>query len=97
MLEYIIMPEFKIIWTILHLIGVAVGAGGAFAADYTFFQSVRDRKITKTEMSFIENSSKMVWLGLFFKIYNQNDNRPDYCHKRSLLSSLSYSQTKKMS
>ena len=60
--------EIKVIWTILHLLGVAIGAGGAFASDFIFFQSIKDKKITETEMGFIENSSKMVWLGLFILV-----------------------------
>lgn len=56
--------EIKTVLIIIHLFGVVVGTGGAFAADYTFFQSIRDGKISKTEESFIKNSSKMVWLGL---------------------------------
>jgi uncharacterized membrane protein len=60
--------DIKTIYTIIHLIGVAIGAGGAFAADYIFFQSIKDQKITSTEMNFIENSSKMVWFGLLILV-----------------------------
>jgi hypothetical protein len=57
--------EIKTILTILHILGVAIGAGGAFSADYIFFQCIKDKRISVKEMGFIENSSKMIWLGLF--------------------------------
>jgi hypothetical protein len=50
--------------TILHLIGVVIGAGGAIASDFMFFSSVKDERISHTEMRFLKLGSKMVWLGL---------------------------------
>ena len=52
------------LFTIIHLFGVAIGAGGAFVSDIMFFSSVRDRVISKAEMRFLKLTSKMVWTGL---------------------------------
>ena len=49
---------------VVHLIGFALGAGGAFITDAMFFQSIRDRVITKTEIRFIELGGSIVWTGL---------------------------------
>lgn len=51
-------------FTILHLFGVVLGAGGAFASDWIFLTSVRDGRISRTEARFIKLSSRMVWIGL---------------------------------
>ena len=47
-----------------HLIGVALGFGGAMVGDVLFFSSIADQKISKTEFKFIQLGSRMVWLGL---------------------------------
>lgn len=47
-----------------HIFGVALGAGGAYASDLIFFNSAKDRHISKTESRLLSASSKMVWLGL---------------------------------
>ena len=57
--------DFKTAFTIIHLFGVVIGGGGAFASDFIFFSSVKDRKISSTEMRFLRLGSKMVWIGLF--------------------------------
>ena len=56
--------DFKTLYTILHIIGVAIGAGGAFAADRIFWESVRDKKISATEKRFLILASSSVWIGL---------------------------------
>jgi len=38
--------------------------GGAIASDSIFFSSIRDEKISDTEMRFLRLGGKMVWLGL---------------------------------
>ena len=60
--------DFKTAFTIIHLFGVVIGGGGAFASDLIFFSSVKDRKISPTEMRFLHLGSKMVWLGLLIII-----------------------------
>lgn len=56
--------ELKLIFTIGHLFGVALGAGGAYLSDVMFFSSAKDDKITYTEFRFLTIGSKMVWVGL---------------------------------
>ncbi|MDP3900785.1 MAG: hypothetical protein Q8Q38_00365 [bacterium] len=52
------------IFTIFHILGVAVGAGGAFLSDAMFFSSVKDERISRTEMRFLFLGGKMVWIGI---------------------------------
>jgi len=56
--------DFNLIYTIGHLFGVAIGAGGAYLSDFMFMQSIRDRKISATEFKFMSLGSKFVWVGL---------------------------------
>ena len=51
--------------TVFHLLGVVIGMGGAFSSDLAFFSSIRDEKISHTEMRFLKLGGKMVWVGLF--------------------------------
>lgn len=60
--------EIKAVLTIIHLLGVVFGAGGAIASDFMFFKSLKDMKISKTEMGFLTLGSKMVWIGLIIII-----------------------------
>lgn len=56
--------DSHIVFVIVHLLGLAVGAGGAFASDAMFFLSAKDKKITATELKFLHLGGAMVWLGL---------------------------------
>lgn len=56
--------EIKTIYTIIHLFGIAIGAGGVFFSDLVFFKSIKDGKLSSAEFSFMELGSKMVWVGL---------------------------------
>jgi len=56
--------DAKTLLTIGHVLGAVIGAGGAYASDLMFFASVRDRKLTAVELSFMRVGSKMVWVGL---------------------------------
>lgn len=49
---------------ILHLIGVAMGVGGAITTDATFLRSIWDRQITAGQLKLIEVISKVVISGL---------------------------------
>jgi hypothetical protein len=60
--------DIKTILTIIHLFGVAIGAGGAYATDVMFFKSVRDERISKTEMGFLTLGSSMTIIGLILLI-----------------------------
>ena len=56
--------ETKDLFLIIHLFGVVIGMGGAFVSGQMFFSSVKDQKISDTELRFLELGSKMVWIGL---------------------------------
>jgi len=58
------------ILVIFHLLGVAVGAGGAYMSDVIFFTAAKDGRITDTEMKFLKAGSKVVWFGLFLLIFS---------------------------
>lgn len=47
-----------------HLLGVVIGMGGALASDAIFFSSIRDEKVSQTELRFLKLGSRMVWTGL---------------------------------
>jgi len=53
---------------IAHLIGVAVGVGGAIASDLLFFKSIKDGRLSDTEFQFLILTSKMVWAGLIILV-----------------------------
>ena len=60
--------EPKTLYLIGHLIGIAMGAGGAIISDLLFLKAARDGKITKTEMGFIELGGYAVTFGLLLLI-----------------------------
>ena len=65
MLEFI---DAKTFYTILHLIGVAFGAGGAYISGFIFLSSIKDNKLSGTEIRFLKLSSSMVWTGVFILV-----------------------------
>lgn len=50
--------------TFLHLIGVALGFGGAMVSDAIFFSSIKDKQISRTEFRFLQLAGSLVWTGL---------------------------------
>lgn len=56
--------ELKTIYLILHLVGLALGAGGAFVSDAIFMTSMKDKKISRDEMTIISVGGNLVWFGL---------------------------------
>ncbi|MEX0931745.1 MAG: hypothetical protein WDZ88_03265 [Candidatus Paceibacterota bacterium] len=53
---------------IIHLFGVAIGAGGAFMTDIIFLSSLKDYIFSKTEIRIIKLMSVAVWTGLILLI-----------------------------
>jgi hypothetical protein len=51
-----------------HIVGVAIGFGGAFLSDLIFLTAARDGKISADEMRFIRLGSAAVWLGLLILV-----------------------------
>ncbi|HEY4473584.1 MAG TPA: hypothetical protein VI957_00280 [Candidatus Paceibacterota bacterium] len=60
--------ETKTLLLIVHLIGLALGVGGALMSDLMFFRAIRDKEITPTEMDFLTLASRCVTIGLFILI-----------------------------
>lgn len=58
------MPDAQTIYTIIHLIGMALGAGGAFMSDALFFYFLKQRDFSERNIAILKVGSKMVWLGL---------------------------------
>lgn len=56
--------DAKTVYTILHLFGVALGAGGAFVGDVLFLFSTKDRNLDRSEFSLMKRAGAVVWLGL---------------------------------
>lgn len=56
--------DLKTLYTIAHLFGVALGAGGAFMSDVLYLNSIKDKRIGKVEFRFLKLGSMMVWVGL---------------------------------
>ena len=56
--------DAKTLLTIAHLFGVALGVGGAIASDFMFLRAIRDERVSKTEMGFLELGGGMVLGGL---------------------------------
>lgn len=50
--------------TYIHLIGFALGFGGAMMSDAMFFSTIKDKVITNTEYRFMKLGSRLVWIGL---------------------------------
>ncbi len=60
--------ELKTLFLIVHLVGLALGVGGALISDAMFFKTIRDWRITKTEMGFLTLGSYAVGLGLLLLV-----------------------------
>lgn len=58
------MIEYHTVLTALHLFGVVVGLGAAFVSDAIFFSSIRDEKVSHTELRFLRLGGRIVSLGL---------------------------------
>ncbi len=61
------LPEFldlKTIYTLTHVFGAVIGAGGAFASDAMFFSTIKDGRINRQELRFMKLGGKLVWIGL---------------------------------
>jgi uncharacterized membrane protein len=53
---------------ILHLLGFALGVGGATINDILFFRFLKDYKISEKEHSTLKVMSETIWFGLFLSI-----------------------------
>ncbi|MFT5179703.1 MAG: putative membrane protein [Candidatus Paceibacteria bacterium] len=53
---------------ILHLLGFAIGVGGATFTDILFFKFLKDFKISPAEDKILKVMSQVIWVGLLFLI-----------------------------
>lgn len=53
---------------IAHMIGVALGVGGATVSDVLFFRFLKDLKISHFEARILNTLSRIIWLGLIILI-----------------------------
>ncbi|MCX6703450.1 MAG: hypothetical protein NTV02_02055 [Candidatus Zambryskibacteria bacterium] len=56
--------DTKTLYTIVHVFGAIIGAGGAFVSDGVFFDTIKDGRITKRELDFMKLGGKFVWAGI---------------------------------
>ena len=48
----------------VHILGVALGLGGATVSDVLFIKSLKDEEITPKEKSFLDGASSVIWVGI---------------------------------
>ncbi len=60
--------DYKIVFVFIHLVGVALGVGGATISDIFFFRFLSDLRISKWESKILHVLSEVIWvsLGLFW-------------------------------
>ena len=58
------ISQLHTLFLVIHLFGVAFGAGGAFISDLAFFKSIKDKKISRVEFGFLKMTSQATWFGL---------------------------------
>ncbi len=56
--------DIKTALGILHIVGVAIGVGGATISDIFFIRILKSRKITKEQFADLEVLSRVVWAGI---------------------------------
>jgi len=60
--------DLRTVYLILHIFGVALGAGAAFVGDRLFFVCLKDKKFSKNEIQILKSSSGVVWVGLLLLV-----------------------------
>ena len=63
-----LLAEYKNLILIAHLLGFALGVGGATISDILFFNFLRNFKILDYEHKILNLMSQIVWVGLFIAI-----------------------------
>lgn len=51
--------------TLIHVVSMALGLGGATFSDYFFFKFLKDFKISRFEKSVLDSLSNVIWIMLF--------------------------------
>tara|TARA_B110000305_G_scaffold141681_1_gene157815 strand:- start:1193 stop:1771 length:579 start_codon:yes stop_codon:yes gene_type:complete len=60
-----LFAEYKAVILVFHLLGFALGYGGAMVSDFLFFKFLKDLKLTTQEIYVMTLVSTLVWTGLF--------------------------------
>jgi len=60
-----VFAQYKLIFIIIHLLGFALGLGGATFSDIFFFKFLKDFKISRVESNTLETFTQFIWIGLF--------------------------------
>ena len=55
---------------IIHIIGTALGVGGATVSDFLFLKAVRDGRIDKKEFGVLKSVSTVVWTGFAVLVFS---------------------------
>lgn len=60
--------DIALFLTLFHIIGVAIGVGGATVSDVLFFRALKDKRISADELGLLHTLGMMVWVGLIILI-----------------------------
>jgi len=60
--------DIALFLTLFHIIGVAIGVGGATVSDVLFFRALKDKRISVDELGLLHTLGMMVWVGLIVLI-----------------------------
>lgn len=56
--------DFSLFLTFFHILGVALGVGGATVSDLLFFRALADRRVSKDEFAMLHTMGYILWAGL---------------------------------
>ncbi|HEY4493243.1 MAG TPA: hypothetical protein VJB98_01345 [Candidatus Paceibacterota bacterium] len=56
--------SLKVIFLIVHILGVVMGAGAAFVTDAVFMGALKKRMFSKSDVDYISLASHLVWIGV---------------------------------
>ena len=62
--------DYSFFVTVLHLVGVAIGLGGAFFSDMLFFRSVKNGVLSLPEVRLLHTGGTFVTFGLLILIFS---------------------------
>ncbi len=63
-LDFAFLVEYHRVSVGIHLVGMALGLGGATISDIMFFRFLKDLKISAQESEVLESLSQIIWFGL---------------------------------
>ncbi|MDX1607859.1 MAG: vitamin K epoxide reductase family protein [Candidatus Spechtbacterales bacterium] len=67
----IILTGLEPVFSLLHFFGFAFGVGGASVAAFLFLKSLRDYKISDSEMGVLRTISEIIWFALVLILVSQ--------------------------